>query len=66
MILYTGLRNDVPTLKFHQALPSVKQWLLEDAGRGDRLRIEGHSTRPAPITGYRYDWDIEAWVDATP
>jgi hypothetical protein len=65
MTLYAGLRNGLSILKPHHDLASVKRWLLEDAVCGDDLQVEGYSDLPAPMSGYRYDWDMEAWVDTT-
>lgn len=64
MILYAGLRNNFPIVKLHADLASVKQWLLEDAAHGDDLHIEGYPDLPAPMLGYRYDWEVEAWAQA--
>jgi hypothetical protein len=66
VIRYAGLRNNLTIVKLCPDLASVKRWVLEGGFPGDDLRIEKYPDLPAPMSGYKYDWDVEAWVDSPP
>ena len=57
------LADDKPVTVFN-TLDEAKSRALEFIGKGSAVRIESHHA-PAPSKVWRYDPEVDAWVETT-